>query len=455
MKHSQNRKKFSLLSFRDKETRYESRPALLRSPSLMSKGHTRKFKIKTGELAFSFFLITRTIAIFLSFPCLSDVGLYLHFFIRGHVFGMTPYSGFSVEYPPLAFFISYIPGLALAQDISFERYYLIFALMMFFIDYCCLKTCQFYCKENLKMNERETAYMTLLYSLFGLLMFKIIYHRLDMAVGFFIIISLVLFQAKKKHLPFNFFANAFLGFFYKIIPAFNVPIAIIAKAFKNSGTKKIIVKIILDSAIFAAALVIGIWVIEIFANHHFIENMAFHGKRGIQLESSYASLLLLKNLLLGNNDSPVYYHYSWNILGNSIVEFIAKIFGSVVFLIFYAALFFTFLRKKIAFSNSNFLEATFVTLLLFLSFQRVLSTQFFIWIIPIASIWLAKNRSLKSLLVFLLLYLCTFFIFSINYMALTRELPLLVLILALRNFILVGFTCFITVNFFKNLNEQN
>lgn len=419
----------------------------------------KKFKITSGGLAFCFFIITRFIAITLSLPCITDISLYLGFYVKDQIFGMIPYQQFPVEYPPLALLISYLPGFFVKENISFDNYYVTFALMMFFIDFCCLKTCQFYCRNNLAMKDKEIAYMTVIYSLLGLLLFKIIYHRLDMAVCLFFVLSLVFFQAKNSQLKSRFFINGLLGFFYKIIPAFNVPIAIITKAFHDSDLKKIITKICLNSAVFAFCLFAVIFALEIFTHHTFLQNMMFHQERGIQIESSYGSFLMFKNLLFGG--SQIYYsHSSWNVEGNYILEFIAKILGNLVILFFYAAIFLILLQKKIRhkkfhFSEKDFLESTLIVTLLFLSFQRVLSTQFFIWLIPLLAIWLAKNRSLKSLIIFSFIYFCTFFIFSIDYFALAFELPILVIILALRNFILVGFTCFITINFLKNLHEQN
>lgn len=424
-----------------------------------SQNHKGFQKFKLGNFTFAFFILTRLIAIILSYPCISDIDLYLDTFVKGWIIGLEPYSQFHFEYPPLTLIIIYLPGLIL-RSINFSSYFLSFACLMFLADFCCLKLCQFYCRDRLAMKEPEISYMVLIYSLLGLLLFKILYHRLDIIIALFFVTSLIFFESKNSQLKPRFFINALLGFFYKIIPAFTMPCAIIFKAFASSSSnKKIIKKIFLDSVIFISLLVTIIFLLEIHSSSSFIKNMLFHEQRGVQIESSYGSILMFRNLLF-HKISPITNSYGgWNIASGIYYEFIAKNLGIAILLLFYAALFFTLLKKKnlgkkIKISERNFLDVTLITILLFLAFQRVLSTQFFIWLIPILAIWLAQNRSVKFLLIFGFLFLTTFFIFSVDYFALVNEEPILVTMLFLRNFLLVITTCLLATNFLKEINEQ-
>ncbi len=405
---------------------------------------------------FAFFLITRIIAIIFSFPCATDIGLYLDYSKKLLIFHLIPYKEFFLEYPPLTLVTISLPHLFI-KTVSFNNYYFSFATIMFFVDCCTLQVCRIYCRDKLKMDGKEIRYFTTIYSLFGLLMFRIIYHRLDLLVALFLSLSLLLFNSKKPQLKISFFLNSFLGFFYKIIPAINVFLAIIFKAFNsNLSRKKIVTKIFLQSTIFTLALLAAICVLEIFTNHAFLQNLSMHKNRGIQLESSYASLIMFKNFLL-EKISPIFHgNDGWNVAASDFVNFVAKFLGHCLLFLFYGAVFFVLLHKKnkqqkIFLSEENFLEATLILVLLFLAFQRVLSTQFFIWLIPLSTIWLAKNRSPIFLLVFSFLFFATFFIFSIDYFALTNESSISVITLFLRNVVLVIFTIFLIRKFFKNL----
>ncbi|MES2961419.1 MAG: hypothetical protein V4694_03440 [Pseudomonadota bacterium] len=408
--------------------------------------------IKTGDLVLVFFILTRIIAFVFSYFA-TDVPLYLIYFQKLDL-GLTPYSQFTLEYPPLTLIFIYFPGLFL-KEINFVSYYVSFVFLMFLTDFFCLKICQLYCKKRLLMNEKETSYMSLLYTLFTLAMFRLLYHRLDLVIAVIFTISLFFFEAKNPKLKLRFFINTLLGFFFKIVPAFTLPIAII---FKSANNKKMLKIICQQSLFFIASLIIIISALEIYTDHTFIKNMMVHSERGIQIESTYASILMFNNLL-HDMHSPIYHDFgSWNIKGSFYLEFIAKFLGNFVLLFFYAAIFWIFFNKnkrdqKITISESHFLDATLITILLLLSFQKVFSLQFLIWLAPIAAIWLTKNRSWKFLAIFAFIFLASSFIFSSRYFDLVDEKPIFVTALFLRNILLVIVTCFLTHRFLKNLSN--
>ena len=157
--------------------------------------NSRKFN--PLDLVFAFFVVTRLIALFFSFPCVTDVPNYLALFSKIKI-GLIPYLQVPFEYPPLTLIPIYFPRLFGAFD--FASYYLSFAFFLFIVDFLLLCLCKNYCKNNLKMTDKETYYMTLLYSLFGLLLFRILYHRLDLVVALFFVTSLVFFDSKSSQL---------------------------------------------------------------------------------------------------------------------------------------------------------------------------------------------------------------------------------------------------------------
>ena len=215
------------------------------------------------------------------------------------------------------------------------------------------------------------------------------------------------------------------------------------------------VKIIcLQSLFFITSLILIICALEIYTDHNFIKNMMIHSQRGIQVESTYSSFLMLNNLL-HNEHSSLYNSFGfWNIKSGFYLEIIAKFLGNFVLLFFYAAIFWILFKqeRKIIISENHFLDDTLITILLLLSFQKVLSTQFFVWLAPIAAIWLAKNHSWKFLAIFSFIFLASSFIFS-DYFNLIEEKPIFVIALFLRNILLIFVTCFLTHRFLKNLSN--
>jgi len=413
-----------------------------------------KNKIYTLRCDLCFFYLTRFIAIFLSFPCISDVPYYFELFQQAE--NLKFYSEFNFEYPPLAIIPIYFSGL-IAKTSRFDQYYFSFSIIMFLFDCLCLHLCRKFCNKNLKMDIKQIAYMTWLYSIFGLILFRLIYHRLDIIVATIIAASLITFDGKNKKLKISFFCINYCGFFYKIIPAFIMPAAIIIKAFSTDLViKKIIKKIILNSIVFLLFLLITIFAFEIYTNHNFVKNILFHQERGIQIESGYSSILLMINLLTKKISLITYNYGGFNIECDSYLEFIARFLGFLILFLFYAALFFVLIyqsanQQKIKIFDEIFLESSLIIILIFLSFQRVLSPQFFIWLIPLASIWLTKNRSVFNALIFIFLFFTTFCIFSISYSSLINQAPIMIWILFLRNILLIYFTCFFIRNFFKKL----
>jgi len=407
-----------------------------------------------------FFIVTRYIAIIFSTPSYSDIDLFFkNFFTNGQILGLSAYRDFAFEYPPLSLIPIYLPKLFLSNP-TLASYFLVYALAMFCADLACLLICRAYCKNRLSMSQNQINYMTLLYGLFGFLLFKLIYHRLDILASLFIAASLILFRADKSKLSPTFFTNSLLGFFYKIIPAFNAPIAIIFKAFDaHKNSSKIFFSILRSSVIFLSCVVFIIVALQIHSKNNFVKNMMRHQERGIQIESTIGSFLLFKRMIFNQPSAIGNAYGSWDIDANLHLESATKSCGILILLGFYSAIFFTLLNKKNRakkphISEENFLEATLITILLTLAFQRVLSPQFFIWLAPIAAIWLTKNRSIKNLIAFSFLFLATFFIFSIDYFSLLNQEPITISVLFLRNIILIVLTCVITKNFFKKLSAN-
>lgn len=422
----------------------------------MPQKDQKTYQLNLTTIAFTFFIASRFIALFLAHIKSSDVAYYLNISEKIFFLDFIPYLDFSFEYPPLSLIAIYLPAL-ISQIDSSAAYYIYFICMMFFIDYFSLKLTQNFCKK-LQIPEKEIACVTIIYSLFGLMVFELLYYRLDLIVALFFLLSITVIENKKGQIsPLNksFFTTIITGFFYKIIPAINAPIAIFFSHFKNSkNNQEAIKKIIISTTIFAFLIIFIISLLQVTTNHNFIKNMLYHQDRDIQIESSFSSLLILKNLVF--NEKIYFYlsHGALNIKASEPYIYLSKFFGNLILISFYLLVFCKLLKnssKKI-FTSHLLIEGTIVTIMIFLSFQRVLSPQFFIWLIPIVAIFIVKNNSKKLLLAFLALFFSTFIIFTVDYFALTAQNKTLLTVLILRNIFLILFTIILTKNFLKKLN---
>ncbi len=411
------------------------------------------------KLIFFFFIFTRVFSILLTFPTVTDMYVYIGYFKNIYLDGLIPYLEFKLEYPPLSLIPIYIPGFFI-KKINFYYYFLFFACMMFFIDFICLNLCKSYCKKRLNMTIEQIKYMMLIYSFFGLFLFRVLYHRLDIIVALLLTSSLLLFATQNKKITIKFWLNSLIGFFYKIVPAFLVPPAIIIKAYISSNSKKeFIIKVIKNSSIFLVVLILLILAIELIVGFEFLKNLSYHNQRGIQIESNYSSLLLFSNLIFDTTFILKSGYGSADVMSKSkIFEEFTRYFGHFCLLLFYFLFFLSLSKiksknKKIVKAENLFLDVTIITLLITITFQRVLSPQFFIWLIPVASIWLTQNRTTKNFSFLMLIFFTTHMVFSINYMSLLNQEPILVTTLFVRTLLLLYFTSSLVIQFFKKLTS--
>jgi len=401
-------------------------------------------------IAIILFSISRFVAIFFSFPTISDVGLYNEYYGKIY-FGMMPYKDFLVEYPPLSVLLMFFAGKISTQEIySFypQDYFYSLALILFIIDNICLVLTIRLAKSYFKFSNNQITYLITLYTVFGLILYRTLYHRLDLIVGVFLLLSLYLFLFEKRGL----YLNSIAGFFYKIIPIFNLPIAIIINVCnKISNAKDRVIRISMVSAILLLVLTILIIILEVATNYYFIESISIHRDRVIQCESLYASIILLANLFNENAQIIEFTRTGWDVeVKNNLVLAFSKYFGFMLLFGFYIYFFILSIQKKNKIPREILLEATLIIILLLISFQRVLSPQFFIWLIPIISIWIVKENSKIFLIIFSFLFLSTAIIFPENYFAFVfNQVPAMIILLFIRNITLLILTLYLTIRFLK------
>jgi len=400
----------------------------------------------------AFFVISRIFAIFASAVFISDVGDYQKYAQNIISLGLMPYADFSFQYPPLSLLPIYFSGIFLSE-IYYKSYLIIFSCLMMAIDFSCLALCRKYCQNHLKFNLSQVNYMTLLYSLFGALLFALIYHRLDMVIAF-LLISLVALSLNKEK-SYSFFALSIGGFFYKVVTVFMAPLAIILQSFALRKQKKeALLQIIKISLIYLSLLAILLITIDFIFSQKLIINIFNPQDQGIHIQSLYGSILLLANSTLATNFEISYNYGIFSISSSVFFEALSKILVWLAIIAFYVSLVFSLYEKKdkkIIFDSYLFLEGCLVVMMIILSLHRVLTPQLFIWIIPLISIYLTKNSSKFIFGSFLAIFVATFYLYHFDASDLAAEELLKIIVLFCRNIILVILTANLTTSFFKKL----
>ncbi len=408
-------------------------------------------------------------------PYLSDVSLYVHVATRAIVLGETPYEQSIYGYPPLSLPFIYLP---IYFATAFHGYRLAFQIEMFIADLLCLWVLILFMKQRLDLDENRISLAVLSYALFGLGVGHIIYDRLDTVVAL-VFVCCLYFYSEKGEVRFPLVLSIVAGTLYKVVPLVWAPISILTTSFANTVSetnraarrraKKERVKFpwaqtVRRTLLLVAPIALFLWVYNAAVDGKLFENLSIHGKRGIQIESTWATPYMVGSALKWIEPVQIVNNYGAQHLAEAsvpkIVVSLSKVAGFAILVTFYGWLAWYFYRTKqkqgevrVYFQTHFFLMIS--VLLFVLVSQRVLSTTFLIWTIPGLSLWWVLRKSWTAAVVVLLLYGLTYIGFSVGYSDFVRMDPRFVLTVAARNVLLVGLTAWVIGSAFRLLLRDN
>jgi len=192
---------------------------------------------------------------------------------------------------------------------------------------------------------------------------------------------------------------------------------------------------------------------------HFI---AYHAQRGLQIESTYASIL---ELLYAFGIIDLDFRFSSGSI--NLVSPLADIIGGFSFAVMTIGLltiYWLFLKKvrkasgtddhAIATGNDAALLINYsaITILVFILTSKVFSPQYIIWILPFIPLITGKWRNVCCLL-FIMVGLMTFFIYPKYYAGIEHSELITVGMLVVRNTVLIIMTILIIKFNFRMLNS--
>lgn len=355
--------------------------------------------------------------------------------------GKLPYINYLFEYPLgslIDFLIPKFTEFLIPYFIGFSLHNIV---LMFLTTYFSQRII------NLFQDENHFQY-TLFQFIIIVIFFPLILNRYDVFPMFLTTFGLYLYligekKSSNSHKFFSYIIITFAGW-VKLYSFLLLPILIIHE-FKKKEFRKIISHVlifILTSLPFI--------IYSFFAREGLQYFLNYHGCRGLELESTYSSILLfLEKIHLVPNLNITYTYASYGLDGN-LPNFIAKL-SFPIFLISYALLCLHFYFSKES-QKHDFQEKSsivkiftysFLSISIFILMNKVFSAQYIIWLLPFFGI-LPFLLPLKEKKQFILLsFLTVFFtilIFPLFWEYLIHKNFILILILLLRNFLLTLIT---------------
>ncbi|MEE8113103.1 MAG: hypothetical protein V3T23_01990 [Nitrososphaerales archaeon] len=408
-------------------------------------------------------------------PYITDVHHYVHVATRAIVLGETPYEQFEYGYPPLSLPFIFLP---IYFSTDFHAYRLGLQIEMFIADLLCLLVFILFMKQRLDLDENRIALAVLSYALFGLGVGHIIYDRLDTVVAL-VFVCCLYFYSEKGEVRFPFVLSVVAGTLYKMVPLVWAPISILTASFANTVSetnragrrraKKERVnfpwgQIVRRTLLLVGPIALFLWVYNAGVDGKLFEGLSMQGKRGIQIESTWATPYMVGSALKWIEPVGIASNYEAHHLAEAsvpkIVVSLSKVAGFAILGTFYGWLGWYFCRTKqklgeLRLNHRIHFFLMISVLLFFLISQRVLSTTFLIWTIPGLSLWWVLRNSWTAAALLLLLYGLTYIGFSVGYWDFVTMDPRFVLTVSARNVLLVALTEWVVGSTIRLLLTEN
>ena len=407
-------------------------------------------KVRARPLLFFIFLHALLLAVFSILDYLWSTAGYgtngaaAEWYIAAQILdGNVPYRDFVCEYPPLALLSFLLPGLISS---SLPAYFFLFAVEMFLLDLVVL-----FIIWKLAARFKLGLWRVLgFYTLSLLAVGVIVTGRYDLFPATLVLVALYAFVIGKNKTAWAFLG---LGAMAKVYPVVIAPFFALY-LLRHREYKKLIYGVAIFGGI-VLALILP-WII--ISPEGFWQLISYHAQRGLHAESSYASVLLIGQILGLTQVTASLSYGSWNLispLADSLSQ-VSFYITAILLLITYALYTRLLWRKSDAIAAiSNdwaaglMLRYSAIAILIMLLASKVFSAQYLVWLAPILPLLRGRWRYVPWLL-FLVVGGLTQYIYPFHY----EEFELFTLgpgfgapypavILAVRNFLLVVMAVFL------------
>jgi glycosyl transferase family 87 len=382
-------------------------------------------------------LFAGAVALFLVSMTLLHWGWYQHALIldtveyhrygKAIVDGHVPYRDFSVEYPPGALPAFVVPAVG---DPSFNLYNREFQILMAVCGIGALAAMAAALRALGASAERTAAALGF-FALSPLVLGSVILYRYDLWPAVLTVAGLAAVLMRRERLG---FAAIGLGVAAKAFPAVAIPPAL-AYVWRTRGRREAL--LCLGAAVAVAAAVIVPFLV--LAPHGVWESVVHQSTRPLQIESLGSALLLAAHHTWGLALTMESSHGSQNLVGSlphAVGSVSSALLAIVLVAIWVAA-------ARLPATPERLVRFTAASLTAFVVFDKVLSPQFLIWLLPIVPLVRGRRGLAASALLGLALLLTQVW-FPIRYFDLVRFEAFPSWVLLARDLVLVALLVVLT-----------
>lgn len=343
--------------------------------------------------------------------------------------GMFPYRDFAAEYPPVAMLLFSLPRLFSGSSYAAFVYLFEAEMLVFSCGIVALVSGLAWRQWH---SLKKTALALALYSLSILALGAIVKSRFDLAVAFIILASLARFVKGRRLLAWILLG---IGIMTKIIPVLIMPLFLIVHYRRRQWRELWAGPLV---ALVAAAIAAAPFLVASPAG--LAGSFLYHAERPLQLESSWASPLLIMNILGRLNVNIMNSYGSHNVFSPG-ADSLALLSGAVTAALLAAGYLIFLKRSSPRFSaaewQEHLLRFAALAMVTFIAGGKVLSPQFLIWLLPLVPLVMGRGRRM-ALVLFGGVLLLTQWEFPARYWNLYMMETDMILVVAVRNLLLVA-----------------
>jgi hypothetical protein len=319
--------------------------------------------------------------------------------------GSAPYRDFRVEYPPAALPVFAVPALGKPGFTLYQRQ---FQVLLGVLAGATLLAMAYVLRALHSSNERLAGALGF-FALAPLVLGSVVIYRYDLWPAALAVGGLAAILAGRQRWG---FASLGVGFAAKIFPAVIVPPAL-AYVWRTRGRREAL--LCLGCA--AAGVLVFVIPFVALAPHSVWESVRRQASRPLQIESLGSGILLAAHQLGGLHLNVVTSHGSQNLAGS-----LPRALGATETILLVVSLFgIWLLAARPPATPERLVRYSAAAVTAFVVFDKVLSPQFMIWLIPLVPL-VGGRRGLVASALLALALLLTQFWFPIRYWDLVLQL---------------------------------